>query len=183
MAAAICDRTGWDRSDLDKLVTVLNLALPTALKDEHALRRLQQTLALLRRLGVSAERAAGWAAADLGKSEARAIRQAVKAKYSAEEWTGIARALRDPIREVQRAALVAYLRVRPDAAKQQTWTDSNGMFDWFLVDPEMTPCAETTRILLAISSVQTFVNRCLLNLEPEVRAETVADPAGTTGKR
>lgn len=44
----------------------------------------------------------------------------------------------------------------------------NDLYAHFLVDVEMEPCMLTSRIVLATNSVQLFVQRCLLNLEPEV---------------
>ena len=44
----------------------------------------------------------------------------------------------------------------------------NDLYAHFLVDVEMAPCMLTSRIVLATNSVQLFVQRCLLNLEPEV---------------
>jgi hypothetical protein len=45
---------------------------------------------------------------------------------------------------------------------------ANDLYARFLVDVEMEPCMLTSRIVLATNSVQLFVQRCLLNLEPEV---------------
>src|SRR5262249_46419966 len=47
-------------------------------------------------------------------------------------------------------------------------TDSGRLFEFFLIDPEMAPCMETSRIKQGISSVQTFIQRALLDLEPLV---------------
>ena len=44
----------------------------------------------------------------------------------------------------------------------------NELYAHFLINVEMDPCMLTSRIVLANSSVQLFVQRCLLNLEPEV---------------
>lgn len=44
----------------------------------------------------------------------------------------------------------------------------NELYAHFLIDVEMDPCMLTSRIVLANSSVQLFVQRCLLNLELEV---------------
>lgn len=44
----------------------------------------------------------------------------------------------------------------------------NELYAHFLVDVEMDPCMLTSRIVLAHSSVQLFVQRCMFNLEPEV---------------
>jgi hypothetical protein len=69
------------------------------------------------------------------------------------------RPISDRLRNLQRNALVAYLIHRDHLA------DSNELFDRYLIDVEMGSCMLTSRIKQAISSVQLFVQRCLLNLE------------------
>lgn len=51
---------------------------------------------------------------------------------------------------------------------RQRLSGPNDLYAHFLVDVEMEPCMLTSRIVLATNSVQLFVQRCLLNLEPEV---------------
>src|SRR6185436_5239233 len=51
---------------------------------------------------------------------------------------------------------------------QQRLHSANDLYSHFLIDVEMEPCMLTSRIVLATNSVQLFVQRCLLNLEPEV---------------
>ncbi len=55
--------------------------------------------------------------------------------------------------------------------------DSNELYALFLIDVEMAPCMMTSRIKQAISSVQLFVQRCLMNLEPKVLASSETDEA------
>ena len=43
--------------------------------------------------------------------------------------------------------------------------NSDQLFEYFLVDPGMEPVVQTSRLRLALSSVQTFIQRCLLDLE------------------
>jgi hypothetical protein len=45
----------------------------------------------------------------------------------------------------------------------------NDLYAHFLIDVEMDPCMLTSRLVLATNSVQLFVQRCLLNLEPDVK--------------
>jgi ABC toxin N-terminal region/Neuraminidase-like domain len=68
---------------------------------------------------------------------------------------------------------VAYLLARPDP--RHPWRDVNDIYAHFLIDVEMSPCQMTSRIKQAISSVQLFVQRCLMNLEPEVLASAEVD--------
>src|SRR5207253_5314116 len=90
---------------------------------------------------------------------ARSVRDAVKARYDAEAWRRVAQPIFDKLRAKQRDAFVAYLlpRLKLDRAEQ--------LFEYFLVDPGMEPVVQTSRIRLALSSVQLFVQRCLLDLE------------------
>ena len=47
------------------------------------------------------------------------------------------------------------------------------LYEYFLIDPATEPVVQTSRLRLAISAVQLFVQRCLLNLEPEVPASLI----------
>lgn len=53
--------------------------------------------------------------------------------------------------------------------------DADDLFAHFLIDVEMDPCMLTSRIKQALSSVQLFVQRCLMNLEPDVFASAEVD--------
>src|SRR5262249_11453005 len=46
-------------------------------------------------------------------------------------------------------------------------------FEHFLIDARMEPVVTTSRLRLAISSVQLFVQRCLMNLEREVKPSDI----------
>jgi hypothetical protein len=89
------------------------------------------------------------------------FKNAVKAQYTADQWRPIAQSVFDPLRQAKRDALVAYLVALPTLGIE----NSNQLFEYFLVDPGMEPIVQTSRLRLALSSVQTFVQRCLLNLE------------------
>jgi hypothetical protein len=172
---ALTTLTGWDRADLDFLTGPdgFDFTFPDAYQDEQYLVRLDEAVALLRRLGMSAEAVVGWQVTDdLADMEAtaRAIKSAVKAKYDNDAWLAVAAPLKDALREQQRAALVAYL-VATDPLVE-TSTDLHARF---LIDVDMDPCMMTSRIKQALSSIQLFVQRCLLNLENVELSEAAAE--------
>lgn len=171
------ERTGWDREVVDYLTgaQVFNLAFGGDLADEIALGRLQRAVRRARRLGASAAQCRAFAQPQPTAADAKAARQIVKAKYPDAAWREVARPLRDKLRERQRQSLVDYLVARPDPATGRSWRDSNGLYSHFLIDPEMSACAITSRIKQAIGSVQQFVQRCLLNLEANVSADATTD--------
>lgn len=90
---------------------------------------------------------------------AASFKNAVQAKYTASSWRPIAQSVFDKLRQKKRDALVAYL------VQHLSLENSNQLFEYFLVDPGMEPVVQTSRLRLAMSSVQTFIQRCLLNLE------------------
>ncbi|MFN0139689.1 MAG: neuraminidase-like domain-containing protein [Pyrinomonadaceae bacterium] len=103
--------------------------------------------------------------ADCAKSSEN-LRNAIRAKYSAADWNEAVKPLNDELRRNGRNALVSYI-LQQDALKRAGVRDADGLFEYFLIDVQMQPCMETSRIKQAISSVQLFVQRCLLGLEEE----------------
>ncbi|BCB78320.1 hypothetical protein Pflav_047300 [Phytohabitans flavus] len=120
---ALIDRTGWPAQSLRALMGdpanagdrgLLDLAYPEDHRTETALARLVPAFALLDRLGVDAN-VSGWIGATVTPAQAQAIRQSVKARYSASQWPTVARPVRDVLREQQRDAMVAHLLAHPPA--------------------------------------------------------------------
>jgi peptidoglycan hydrolase-like protein with peptidoglycan-binding domain len=155
--------------------------------------RLMKAVGVAKRVGVDAARVAKWALRDedlpqgarlkAAKAVSQETREAAKAKYDYAAWLATAVPLSDPLREKKRAALARYLvetslrtekrEVTIDGKKWRNpkrWENSDDLFRYFLIDVEMCACQGTSRIKQAISSTQTFVQRCFLNLErPQVQ--------------
>ncbi|MGC2745754.1 MAG: neuraminidase-like domain-containing protein [Candidatus Angelobacter sp.] len=87
------------------------------------------------------------------------FKNSVKAQYTTPNWQPIAQSVFNNLRQKKRDALVAYLINVMDLE------NSNQLFEYFLIDPGMESVVQSSRLRLAMSSVQTFVQRCLLNLE------------------
>ncbi|HEY2499455.1 MAG TPA: neuraminidase-like domain-containing protein [Candidatus Angelobacter sp.] len=87
------------------------------------------------------------------------FKNSVKAQYTEANWLPVAQSVFDKLRQKKRDALVAYL------VQTMPLDNSSQLFEYFLVDPGMEPVVQTSRLRLAMSSLQTFVQRCLLNLE------------------
>ncbi len=158
--AELTARTGWLREDLDYLLAAFAPAFPAGWRDGRTLRALVDAFALIGRLGVPAAQADRWATGGIDATQADALRLAAKSKHDEDRWPAIARALRDPVRDLQRAALVGYLVGRDDR-----YADADALFEDLLIDVQMAPCMLTSRIKQAISTVQLFIQRAFLNLE------------------
>ncbi len=117
-------------------------------------------------LGVSAATIKGLNKDDtaITLQDAQQLRQIVKNKYSEEEWNKIAADLRDPLRIKQRDALRDYLILNYER-DNVTFSSSNDLFNYYLIDTEMIPYAKTSRIIQATLSIQLFIQRILMGME------------------
>ena len=176
--------TAWDAGDINTLVVAFHWADTAAsfdvikleLKKSASLVRLARCMQALRRLGVNAARAIKWAKAEPDSTDADNLKQTVKAKYDLQQWQEVIRPIQDEFREQKRQALVGWLVAHPNQVQGQNWSDANGLYSYFLIDVEMSACMLTSRLKQAAASAQLFVQRCLLNLEMDILANTDLDP-------
>ncbi len=119
---------------------------------------------------------------DKQESDAAEIaRSLLKSKYDVATWLNIVTPISNQIRVKKRDALASYILTSPDTGiakfrHDNHITDANSLYACFLIDLEMDPCMLTSRIKQAISSMQLFVDRCLMNLETPI----VLSPKFTT---
>lgn len=165
----LATRTGWDLQELESLWNHFGYTFPHDFGDEKALVRIARAFATARKSGmkvaVLAELANTGASWSERKHTADLIRNAARSKLGDAAWFERAKTVRDKLREKQRDALAAWL-IAHHGVGFKTYED---LFDHFLIDVEMSSCAKTSRIRQALSSVQLFVQRALLGLEPELR--------------
>ncbi len=102
-------------------------------------------------------------------ADASNLRSALRAQYADADWLTLVKPINDTMRARQRDALVAYalhhLGQRPATKSIDT---PDRLFEYLLMDVEMASCGQTSRIRLALSSIQLFIERALRSLEPEV---------------
>jgi len=167
--------TNWDSIQIDDLsdpTNGFNLTTVDDFRKVQTLSRLQTCLALSKRLGVSIKHLFDWATKAPNTSQAQEIKNTVKAKYDDQHWLTVAKSLNDGLRESQRTALIAYL-LQTAYLQYHHVDDSNKLYEYFLIDVDMSACMMTSRIVQAISTVQLFVQRCLMNLEPDVSPDAI----------
>ena len=172
--------TGWRSEDLEVLLGgddpgdrgLLNLGLPLAAGDwnwwidEETWLRVRRCIGATKLTGASLAACVAWAQRTVTQGDARNARQAARARRSPESWPDVVAPISDSLRARRRDALVSELVARPPAGA--AIRDADDLFAWFLIDVEMGPCMTTSRLKQAISSVQLFAQRCLMNLESDV---------------
>lgn len=135
--------------------------------DDRGIQRLWDALQIVQKLGVSVASIATWGTPTPNAQVASDLRNTAKAAYDPEAWQRIAQSIFDPLRQLKRDALVAYIMARLNFDRREQ------LFEYFLIDTGMEPIVQTSRIVVAMSAVQTFIQRCLLNLEAEVHPSSV----------
>ncbi len=164
--ARLVELTGWDPDAVATVATHFGL-VTLDYHDERALSRMAGALRLSARTGAPVARLAAWAQDAPDAEQAAEVVTAAKAGLDDESWAAAAKPRNDALRDRRRAALVGYLLavLKLDSPER--------LFEHFLIDVEMTSATATSRVKQAISSVQLFVQRCLLNLELAVAPSSI----------
>ena len=177
---AIAAITGWPPADIQALAAALGLGFTDDYKTPEAYDRLRTLEAMAATAGASGAQIVRWGGSITDEPSAERVAAdvlaALKARQSNNDaWLALAPALMNPIRERRSAALQAWLIAQRDASGNSIYGDADGLFDYFLIDTQMSSCELTSRVVQAYIAVQIFVERCLMNLEPEVVVDLTAD--------
>jgi hypothetical protein len=160
--------TGWEADSRDAFLarfglTVLNLTRVELLSRVHTACRLQK------KLGIPAVALLAAATNEPTAGAVEAFQTALRARYDASAWRSLVRPVNDELRGLQRDALVASILRKFSQIPASRHIDTpEKLFEYFLMDVEMEPCMQTSRVRHALSSAQLFIERCLMNLEPRV---------------
>ena len=175
LSEKIAAATQWEPGDIEKLIAPehFDLNRPDAFRNEVNLLKLQKALQVAGAIGTDIDRLFAWANPvsqfSVCHHIAEGIRATLRARYDQEDWEQVVKPLNDQLREDQKQALISYLLVQPDLIDWGV-VDADSLFEFFLIDVQMDACMETSRIKQAISTVQLFVQRCLLGLEDRVQS-------------
>lgn len=163
--------TGYIKDDVDAidahLSPVFNLS---NYKDQKTWKSISDCAEHLRKLGSTVVQAQAYIKPALTSVETKLLRTALKARYDEDTWLSTLKEIMDAIRPQKRNALVAYL-----LATHAEMKNENDLYDYFLVDVKMEPCMPSSRIVQAHGTIQLFVQRCLMGLEPKAAADVNND--------
>lgn len=157
------------------IIDASNVLSISSFPNELAVRRLWEALQVVGRFGVSIGSIVGWTGIvnpEIKSNQrftiAHDLKEAIKARFEQDNWQLIAQPIFDKLRQRQRDALAAHIM------HEEGFASMEQLYEYFLIDPGMEPVVQTTRIRLAIGSVQLFIQRCLLNLEELVDPSVIS---------
>jgi len=164
--------TGYEKEDLNAIDAHLFVAFNIGnYKDPENWKRVIECAEYVRKLGASVDQIKKYINPVLTQSDVDDLRATLKSRYDEDTWLSTLKEIMDAIRPQKRNALVAYL-----LAANPEMKDENDLYEYFLVDVEMEACMPSSRIVQAHNSIQLFVQRCLMGLEPDAIADVEKDP-------
>jgi hypothetical protein len=138
--------------------------LPGSLADMATLGAIAAALDVAARYRLGGATLVQLAAVPATPASAAAAFAAVQAQYAQEAWLAAIGPVEDSLREARRDALVAYLLGPGQAAAPVAMFTTDDIYNYYLIDPEMSSCALTTRLLEASLAIQQFMQQCQLNI-------------------
>ncbi len=163
--------TGHEQTALDEIDAYFFPAFSfTNYHDAAAWARLLSSAEYLRNLATNIAGVKAFIKPVLTADEATLLRLSLKSRYDETTWLDTLKEIMDAIRPQKRDALVAYL-----LATRPEFREENDLYDHLLVDVEMEACMPSSRIVQAHGSIQLFVQRSLMGLEPKAAADVDND--------
>lgn len=174
----------WPAADVEALIASLDLAYPGGYLLAETWERLRRAFYFIGNLNAGADSVKAFADAAMTFSHAMTLKSLLRSRFGAETWLALSAEIQDVLRERKRDALSAYLLTTPQPADAPSgkWENGNDLYAYYLLDTEMSSCLLTSRLVQGSGSVQLLVQRCLMGLEPDVRA-SVDGPDGDSAWR
>lgn len=164
--------TGYEKDDLDAIDAHLFATFDIAeYKNIQNWGQLIKCADFTRMLGAKVAQIKRYIHPVLTASEVNDLRATLKSRYDEDTWLHTLKEIMDAIRPQKRNALVSYLLATNPEMKHE-----KDLYEYFLVDVEMEACMPSSRIVQAHNSIQLFVQRCLMGLEPDAIADVDKDP-------
>ncbi|MCP9463226.1 MAG: neuraminidase-like domain-containing protein [Nitrospira sp.] len=163
----------WTATNVQALIGALDLAYPNDYLLAENWERVRRAFYFVDSLGADVATVKTFASATMGEGHTKALKALLRARFGGETWHTLSAEIQDVLRERKRDALAAYLltQSKPADAPTGKWENTNDLYAYYLLDVEMSACQLTSRLVQASGSVQLFVQRCFMGIEPEVRVE------------
>jgi Neuraminidase-like domain/Repeat of unknown function (DUF5648)/Salmonella virulence plasmid 28.1kDa A protein len=158
-------RLGWSTPTVLQLLGHFGLAVAD-LGKVGVLDRIGPAVSVVRDCGIGVPVLAAVLSNDPGLAVVQVFQAGLRARFDRDALLDALKRAHDELRVARRDALVAHVLQRLSADPATRHVDTRDkLFELFLMDTEMDPCGQTTRIRHALSSIQIFVDRCLMGLE------------------
>lgn len=155
----------WKTTDVEKILEFFGLNR-VDLSKLSIIKKVKEAMDLVAQTGYSALEVKTWANHDPSYEMIQEVKVAIKQKNTEAVWLETLQSVSDPVRNLLRDALVSFVLQYKKPSPEIINADK--LYEYFLIDVQMDACMKTSRIRQALSTVQLFIQRCLINLEPMV---------------
>ena len=164
----------WPAADVQALTAALDITYPADYLLAESWERLRRAFYFLGNLNAGPDSVKRFAATAMTDGHAKTLKELLRSKFGNDIWFTLSADIQDALRERKRDALAAYLlaQVMPADAPSGKWENTNDLYAYYLLDVEMSSCQLTRRLVQASGSVQLFVQRCFMGLEPYVQVNS-----------
>jgi hypothetical protein len=174
----------WPARDVETFTALLDLTYPVDYLTVNTWERLERAFYFLDRLNSDAATTQTFAAPAMTLKHSDTIKELLCARFGADSWITLSGEIQDVLRESKRDALTSYLLTlpKPTDAPSGKWENCNDLYAYYLLDVEIGACQLTSRLVQGSGSVQLFVQRCFMGLEPHVKVITDGDTGDSAWK-
>ena len=173
----------WLAVETEALTGSLDLAYPADYLLAENWERLRRAFYFLDKLNSNTATASSFAAVAMTPLHASTLKDALRSKFGTETWLTLSAEIQDVLRERKRDALSAYLLTHPQPDPPSgKWENTNDLYAYYLLDVEMCSCMLTSRLVQGSGSIQLFVQRCFMGLEPKVEVKADGDDGDSAWK-
>jgi hypothetical protein len=167
----------WTVTNMQALVGAIDPAYPNDYLLAENWERLRRAFYFIESLNADVATVKTFAAAAMGDTHVKNLQALLLSKFGPDTWLTLSAKIQDTLRERKRDALAAYLLTQPKPADARSgkWENTNDLYAYYLLDVEMSACQLTSRLVQATGSVQLFVQRCFMGLEPDVTVQADGD--------
>ena len=173
--------TGWDSPVLNEVLPFVCGVTETdkiisSLRDDRVVVQLFKLMKTVKQIGIEAQSIKdlfSWAqptetgylfGPDQDWTICTSISQFARSRTNDTDWSKMIESINNQLRTHRRDSLIGFL-IQQDMLKDWDTIDADSLFEFFLIDVQMSTSLSTSRIKQAISSVQLFIQRALLGLE------------------
>lgn len=160
----------WTTTDVLAFINAVNLTYPADYFLAENWERLRRAFYFLENLNAGLDVVKTFAAPKMAEANAKTLKELLRSRFGSESWLTLSADIQDVLRERKRDALAAYLltQTKPLDAPTGKWENTNDLYAYYLLDVEMSACQLTSRLVQGSGSIQLFVQRCFMGLEPDV---------------
>ncbi|MDQ1353100.1 MAG: hypothetical protein QG657_3406, partial [Acidobacteriota bacterium] len=160
----------WKGADLDSVLTRMTY-MQSDLSSLSILKKVKRAMDFVILVDYPASDVISWATDSPTGSLIKSIKEKIRERCDDVAWLNTMQSVSDTLRNKSRDALVTYILYHHPPSPEIDTADK--LYEYFLVDVQMDACMKTSRIRLALSTIQLFIQRCLMNLEPDVAPSSI----------